>query len=645
MTGPDTRNIKINVTVDSDTRGSDKAAESLQKVDKSAGGAEKGLADLKKESERLDVQLAKTRTRVKDLENELVRTGDRATGRGSLRSRLNQERSWLRELERLAKSAATKLPEDLALNIPTKLDFSSIAGEGRGIAITGLVGIALAAAPAIGAIVAGAVAGTTVGGGIAGGVIAASADTRVRSAFKDLVSEFTSEAFAGGAFVGPVVEGLRILKDSFKGLNLDEALAKAASSVPILAQGIGDLVTNLMPGFNKVLDQSETFTKVFADGLSGVGWAISDMLGSLMATEGTIEGLHAGFILLEGAIGGTGNVLEFLGNVFHATVVGGAKVTGVLEDFVRGLENVAMATTRVLSFNVIGGIIPFGDDVHNLSNTIRGMNDSLEGIEGVGWGAAGALAAVDKVVRESEDPTAAAAENWKKFNDEFERSIDLQADYLLSQLDIEDGLQNLADLFEENGAVLNDYTQEGRDNERALIQMAQKMRAAYEKQTELTGATGEANATLEANHQRLLDQAEAAGISREAVELLIGALFRIPKLNVMGSAVTFGPSNSTFGGGLQEFATGGVVQGPRGSAQLVVAHAGEQVLTEAQQRSGYTVPSGSGMGSMGWGGGMGVSATPLVLNGSGLDSLVFEWLRTQIAARGGTLAVLGLKAA
>src|SRR5690242_18540458 len=100
------REFHIKVVVDEDTKGSDRAAASLEQVDKSAGKAEKGLADLEKQSRDLDVQLARSRKAVKDLESELIKTEDRATGRGSLRSRLNQERSWLRELERLSKSAA-----------------------------------------------------------------------------------------------------------------------------------------------------------------------------------------------------------------------------------------------------------------------------------------------------------------------------------------------------------------------------------------------------------------------------------------------------------------------------------------------------------------------------------------------------------
>lgn len=616
MTGPDRRTIKIDVVVDSDTRGSDKAAASLEQVDKSAGKAEHGLADLEKQSKNLDVQLERSRRAVKDLESELIRTEDRATGRGSLRGRLNQERSWLRELERLSKSTA----ESVAATGSTLGAQAAKSAETslKGPLIGAAVALVAAAAPAIGAIVAGAVAGTVAGGGIAGGVIAASTDVRVRGAFKDLVGELSAEAFGGGAFVEPAVKGIYSLRDAFKDLHIDEALAKGASSVPILAGGIGDLVKNIMPGFNAVMDKAEDFTKVFAEGLGDTGSAISDFLESIVSSEGTIEGLHAGFKLLNGTIIATGHILEGLADVFHASLVAGKAFTGVVADTAHWIQ-------------VIGslGLVRNGSAIEH---AFRFMHDQLADMEGVGYGAAGAVAAVDKVIRETKSDTEGATENWKKFNDEFERNISLQGDFLLSQLDVNEGLLQLEDTFAQNGAVLNDNTQAGIENERALIEMAEKMRAAYEKQIELTGATKEASDTLEANHQKLLDQAEAAGISRQAVEDLIGALFRIPKVNFMGSAVTFGQSNSTFGGGLQEFAEGGIVKGPYpGAPVLIKAHAGEEVRTKAQQ---YARAMGGSGGS---------SATPLVLNSSGLDGLVFEWLRTQIAAKGGTLAVLGLR--
>jgi hypothetical protein len=42
-------------------------------------------------------------------------------------------------------------------------------------------------------------------------------------------------------------------------------------------------------------------------------------------------------------------------------------------------------------------------------------------------------------------------------------------------------------------------------------------------------------------------------------------------------------------------------------------------------------------------GGGGMNAQPVAVYGGGLGQLVFEWLRTEIQSRGGTLAVLGLR--
>jgi hypothetical protein len=621
----DTRNIKINVTIDSDTKGSEQAAAGLEKVDKAAGKAEGGLADLTRESEKLDVQLAKSKTKVKELEQELIRTGDRATGRGSLRSRLNQERSWLREMEKLTKSAAEAAIPDLQLKLP-KLDFSNLVSESKGGLIAGAVGIAAVMAPAIGAIISGAVAGTVAGGGILGGVFAASSDPRVRLAFKDFTSELTADAFGGGAFVKPVVEGIGILKDAFRNLNIDEALTKGAASVTILAQGIADLVTNLMPGFNAVMDQAEAFTTVFADGLGDTGAALSDMLKSIMSSEGTIEGLAYGFKLLVGTIVATGNILEWLGNRFHDMVVSAAWFTGVMEDVTRGLENVARATTQVLTFGLVNL-----DNNHGFSNTFAWMNDKMEDTADVGWKASDVISGYGAVLHDTADSSDELAEATKRANDEFERTIDLQASMMLTNIDIEQGLQDLADQFAENGGELNTFTDAGRDNEKALIQMAQKMRELRDEQIALGGSTADADAALAENYQRLLDQAEAAGISRAEVEKLIAALFAVPALPLISTRAI----DPTTGEPRGKKAAGGAVSA--GVSYLVGENQAE-VFTPSS--NGYISSSvGAWAGGMGGGGGTpGVTISFAPTGDSLIDALIRE-LRKYIRIEGGDVQI------
>jgi hypothetical protein len=281
-----------------------------------------------------------------------------------------------------------------------------------------------------------------------------------------------------------------------------------------------------------------------------------------------------------------------------------------------------MATTRVLSLNIIGGLLPFGDDVHNLSDTIAGMNDNLEDTEKVGWGAAGATAAVRDVIRESKDPTDEAAEALKKFNDEFERGIDLQASYITDQLDVEEGLQNLADLFDENGNDLSAFTDEGRANQRALVALAKEMRQVRDDQIALGGSVADANAVLAANRDRLLEQAEAAGISRDAILNLIGALFSVP--NIQASFNVTRPLDES-GEVKGKKAAGGPVTG--GSTYLV-GEQGPELFTAPT--NGYIVPNG-GSGGMGWGGGgtirLEVGGSP----SSGIEALFMQWLGNALA--------------
>lgn len=605
----ETRRVRIKVEVESDTRGSADAAKGLEQVDTSAQGATKSLGGLGEQSRKLDAELAKSKARVKELRLEFAQTTDMKVF-GDLR----KEETNLRRLEKVAKGIASDIKEAAGPGILSSI-FEGASGGNTGpakvVLIGGIIAAAATAAPALGAMIAGAVAGTTVGGGILGGVIAASNDSRVRSAFQDLTSNFTAEAFGGAAFVGPVVKGIHILRDAFNDLDIGDTLALGAASVPILARGIADLVTNLMPGFNKVMDQAEAFTVVFADGLAGTGAALSDFFESIMSNEGTIEGLHAGFKILSQVIIGTGNVLEFLAKAFHKSMEAGAAFTGAMEDLV--------------------GWIPF------LGDGMRWANDTFEETLAVGFGAGRAIHKMgdetDRLIQAGEE----AKDVWKAFNDELARTIELQAAYMIDQLDVEQGLQDLANQFDENGTDLSRYTDEGRENQRALIELARQMRELRDDQIAMGEGTAEANAALEANHQRLLDQAEAAGLSRAAIEELIGWMFKVPKINFGGTARTYGPSDSTFGGGLQEFASGGITP----AFEPFRVHDGEVMFSDRP----HYVATRSQVNAMS-GGGTTQSTAPASLNlyGGGLGQVVFEWLRTEIAAKGGTLAVLGLRA-
>lgn len=589
----DQRNIRVNVTVDSDTRGGDDAAKSLEGVDKSAAKAGESMRRMGVDAKGLNAEIAQSKQRIKELGDEFHRTRD-----SSSLIDLRRERSNLRELQRIAKEASESLSGA----------GSSASGSLKGPLIGGLVAVAAAAAPIIGAIISGAVAGTVAGGGIAGGIIAASNDSRVRSAFNDLTSEMTAEAFGGGAFVNPVIQGLHILRNEFDNLGIGDAFAKGASSVPILAQGIADMVANIMPGFNEVMDHAEDFTRVFGEGLSETGAALSDFLHSLMSSEGTIEGLAFGFKLLAGFIIAVGNTLEFLGNSFHTMLGWAVKFNGFMADIT--------------------------DKIPVVGASFRFFTDKLKETEAVGWSTAKAVGGTVDVIRDAAKASDEAAEAQRRLNDEFERNITLQGQMILDNLSVEEGLQNLADTLAQNGTTMDSLTDSGRENQRALINVAREMRQVRDDTIAMGGSTADANATLQANYERLIAQAEAAGIARAEIEKLIGALFKVP---VVYADII---SNRTI--------TANTVEGRRAAGGSVDAYGtylvGEQgpELLRMGSQGGYVVPnhaiaSGAGGGGSAW-------AAPVSVSGGGLGQLVFEWLREEIRARGGELAVLGLKA-
>lgn len=608
----DVRNIRVNVTVDSDTRGSDQAAAGLEKIDKSAGKAQGGLADLTKESEKLDVQLAKSKTKLRELEQELIRSADRTTGKGSLRQRVNQERSWLRELERLSKSAA-----ETVVNVGSK---SSSSGGGMGrmslmnpSVIAGISTAVGVAGPALAAMVGGVIAGAIGTVGVAGGLVMAAHNPEVKSAAGAMWDSVQAEFFRGtDAMTEPAIESMAILQKAFQEMKVPEAFALIADEMPVIADGFGDMGKNIMPGFNAALSRMGPYADAAHDGLAGMGSALGDFMDDVTASPGAVLGLRMTFAALSGTVALVGKEIKFASDAFAGVLLMGAKL-GQLDI----IKILSLGASDKPSKEIQAAFDALGPSSNNATDGLEGFISALRGLGG---------------------PTTGAAEAMKQLNDEFERSIDLKASFMLDMLDVEQGLQDLADGFADNGTDLSAFTDVGRDNQRALIGLAREMRGVRDDQINLGTSTEIANAALEANHQRLLDQAEAAGISRAAVELLIGALFAVPTLPFQQTATGYNPETGSRYGGKN--AAGGYVSA--GSSVLVGEYRPE-VFTPAT--NGY-ISSSVGAWASGMGGGGGGGTTQVVLSwrptGDKLLDAILSQIRAEVSKQGGDMALLGL---
>jgi hypothetical protein len=527
---------------------------------------------------------------------EFKKTGDQ-----SLLGDLRRERSWLAELAKMAGGAGAAAGKGFS---------SAFEGVASKPALYGaLIAGAALAAPAVGAIIAGAIGGTFVGAGMAGGIIAATNDSRVRSAWAEFSDRMSAEAFGATAFVEPVVQGIHILRDAFQELEIGDTFAKAASSVPILAEGIAGMVTNLMPGLNDLLDDSAGFTTVFAEGLSETGRALSNFMTSISESEGTMEGLAYGFMFLNGFIVGTGNFLQALGDTFHWLAEQGSVVTGAMED--------------------ITAWIPV------VSDSWAWMNDNLEKTVSVGPVVASHVKAVERVLRDVVDPTEEVVDVLHELNEGFEKFISLQASLIGNQIDVAESIDNVTETLERNGTTLDINTAAGRENQRALIDAAREARQLRDDQIKLGVATSEADAQLALNKEALMKQAEAAGISRWEIEKLIGKLYEVPALPVLYSPIGTAPQHIL---DAKQRADGGPMSA--GEPYWVGEEGPELVVPK---RPGFVLPHGVSMGSDGARAGGGSVDITIRSGGSELDDLLVRILSKAIQIRGGDGSAIGIR--
>lgn len=164
--------------------------------------------------------------------------------------------------------------------------------------------------------------------------------------------------------------------------------------------------------------------------------------------------------------------------------------------------------------------------------------------------------------------------------------------------DAADATRDLTDAYKEAADptfALWKSTQRVRDAQKgyteAVIRHGQKSPQATQAAIDLAEAQGDLSAAAsrfktEGGAQSidaLIQLARRAGLSEDAIADLIRAIERLNSTPISGRHVSDVPGG---GGGDQEFASGGVVQGTPGSPQAITAHAGELVLTAAQAAAG-----------------------------------------------------------
>src|SRR6185503_4359009 len=220
---------------------------------------------------------------IRNLGEEFDRTGDT-----SLFGDLRKERARLRELERIAKEAGQGASKAFGGGM---LDFGGSGIRPVHAALGGLVAFAAAAAPTIGAMIAGAVTGAVGLGGIAGGIFAASRDPGVERAWQQFASNVSSKFFQMGSnFAEPLVNAAGTMERAFDNLDLKGLFDKAAPYIDDLSEGLAGFAKNLGIGLSKAMDVAGPALEILGRELPDIGDALGYMFSKMAESKGTLQG-------------------------------------------------------------------------------------------------------------------------------------------------------------------------------------------------------------------------------------------------------------------------------------------------------------------------------------------------------------------
>jgi hypothetical protein len=475
-------------------------ARDLDKLAKGVDATGDSMAGMSRDADRLNVEMAETQTRIRQLSQDFARTGDRP-----IFGDLKKEEANLRNLRKVLSGlgemgdAGQKAGKSFVRSFGGTL--GSIPGTLRGGLIASLVALAGFAAPAIGAAVAGAVTGAVGVGGIAGGIFAASRDPQVRGAAKSFGEVISEEFFRSGrSFVEPIKRALRSLEGDFEKLDLAKTFKLAAPLVNALADGIGQMVRNIMPGFNKALERSGPFMAVLSEGLMKTGSALGMFFDSVSKSEGSVQGLEFLFRLLNNTLYLTGRGIEFLSDTYAKWLDIQAKTTGVLED--------------------IGG---------PLQSLFRRMNDGFEDMQNnfplTGQKIGEYVSTVYDGARSADEYTRsieAQAQALDTLRGVVEAALTSEMSLDQANLGVARATQDLTQSLKDNGKAWDVNTQKGLDNSSMLLAKVEALGRQRQARINQGVDAEKANAMYDKEIAKLVAFGKRMGMTKKQIADLIG---------------------------------------------------------------------------------------------------------------------------
>lgn len=598
VTGEDQAARDLKKVADAATKAGDAVEEMGEQSTEAGKASEKTgdkLTDTAKDAGHLKREIEKLTASYTALIEKFDETGDDSLKRDIRRERrrLRESQNYLKEITPDASAAGTGL-----------LDFGKRMVESlraaKGAAVPVLAGLAIVAAPAIGATVAGAVLGGVGVGGIVGGIALAADDPRVKAAGgelgQQLLREFQREA---EPFVDPLLRGLDKVANAGWAAKLGPTFDKLAAKVDPLTDGLIGMVDQTIPGLEKVADAAGPTLDVLARKLPEIGIAVTDFF------ESVADNPRAAAIAVEELIDGLTGLIDFAGETVE-----------VLADVYEGAYDLA---------NVLGYIEP------RMEGWKRATEKGTVALDGFGTAANEA----------TEDINGLDAAIRKLLDEEFglQQAQDDAADMFAI---LTEQIKAQREEHVKGAGALQGNTQAARDNRDVLTELTYKYADIIQK----TAKAGQDTSKL---RQQFIENAVAAGVARKEAEKYANAL-NFPRniRTTLWIDARFSKALSSILGGVNSVLDGARAAGGPGYAgkRYLVGENGPEIVEFGE--NGYVhnasqtaaMMSGTSGGSAGAAGGvLQVEVThrwdgPPGAAGD-VGEVLARWIRSDVKVRGG----------
>lgn len=529
---------------------------------------------------------------------------------------------------------------------------SALLGVGAGALALG--------APLIGGAVTGAIGAAAGFGGVGLGVAGAIANDpdEFRKRWDAVIQSVTGRwVKASASWVEPVKGSIAEVDKMLRALPIEEILSNSAGYLEPLTKGLTGLGSNLGGGLASLIGDVGPVVDMLGKRLPKLG---ADF-GNFFAAIG--KGSKGGAVALDDVLYAVGRLTKGLGVTLGAL----ANVYKSIHDNFAALGDMAGKSADWVA-NLLEGV-PVLDSI---SKKIKDFRDNSGDIEQGTIRFRGAPAAEQdfKIV---ENAAAAAAKAVKAYVDSTQQMLDQAAAGKNATLALAQGWLTLKEELKDGKRTLDLSTQAGIDNQKALLDQVQAAEAVRQKQIEMTGDIDAANASFDANIERIRQMAYQLGFNKTQVDNLITSLGVLnvtkaaPKVEVTGAQLAM-QQGIALGALLNNIAHTytakvQVVTGPGISLGNALHHAaggptsGASVVNDWGPGTGElirtpdgstVIPAGTGRAMMQGltGGGQG-GTTKLVLgsDGSRFADFIIDTIAVAMRGYSGDPSVLGLRIA